>query len=154
MITFEADRVRANTSPEILEKLDSETEQRVRFYATQSNGVISNRLMELEREWDIERFIQTNASGLALTGLLLGITQNKKWFLLTGGVLAFLMQHAIQGWCPPIPILRRMGIRTRTEIEREKFALKALRGDFERIPERTDANDILRAHDALRAVAY
>jgi hypothetical protein len=29
-----------------------------------------------------------------------------------------------------VPILRRLGYRTQTEIERERTALKALRGDF------------------------
>ncbi|WP_111420331.1 efflux transporter outer membrane subunit, partial [Rhodoplanes roseus] len=27
----------------------------------------------------------------------------------------FLFQHAIQGWCPPVPILRRLGFRTELE---------------------------------------
>ena len=52
---------------------------------------------------------------------------------LPGIVLPFLLQHAVQGWCPPVPLFRRLGVRTREEIEREKFALKALRGDFEEI---------------------
>ena len=46
-------------------------------------------------------------------------------------VTAFLFQHAVQGWCPPVPILRRMGFRTADEINRERYALKALRGDFQ-----------------------
>jgi hypothetical protein len=45
-------------------------------------------------------------------------------------VLTFLFQHAVQGWCPPLPVLRRLGVRTRKEIDRERYALKALRGDF------------------------
>ena len=45
-------------------------------------------------------------------------------------VTAFLFQHAIQGWCPPLPILRRLGFRTAREIDTERTALKALRGDF------------------------
>ena len=43
---------------------------------------------------------------------------------------SFFSLHAIQGWCPPVPVLRRLGIRTREEIERERYALKALAGDF------------------------
>lgn len=42
----------------------------------------------------------------------------------------FLLQHALQGWCPPVPVLRRLGFRTQTEIDEERYALKALRGDF------------------------
>ena len=52
--------------------------------------------------------------------------------MLPGIVLPFLFQHAVQGWCPPVPVLRRLGVRTREEIDREKYALKVLRGDFEK----------------------
>ncbi|MFN7138427.1 MAG: DUF2892 domain-containing protein [Limisphaerales bacterium] len=147
------DRVRANTSPDILRRIDQEIEARVRFFATQPKGLISARIAELEREWDIERYIQINSSSLALTGVALGATVSKKWLFLTAGVLGFLFQHATQGWCPPVPVMRRMGIRTRSEIEREKFALKALRGDFQTIQAPTDANQLARAQDALRAAA-
>lgn len=146
---YETDRVRRKTAPGILEKIDQEIEARVQFYATQSKGVISARIEELEREWDFERIIETNAASLALTGLGLGVTVNKKWLWLTGGVLAFLFQHATQGWCPPLPILRRAGVRTRGEIELEKYALKALRGDFENVPVRAENNAMPRAHNAL-----
>ena len=148
----ELDRVRAHTAMEVLEKIDQRIEENIQSYATQSKGAISARIDELDREWDIERLLETNASALAFTGLTLGITVNKKWFLLTGGVLAFLFQHAVQGWCPPIPLLRRAGVRTRSEIDREKFALKALRGDFENIPIKAENNPLARAHNALLAV--
>jgi hypothetical protein len=32
-----------------------------------------------------------------------------------------------------LPVLRRFGVRTRREIDRERFVLKYLRGDFEGI---------------------
>jgi hypothetical protein len=48
-------------------------------------------------------------------------------------VLLFFVQHALQGWCPPIPAFRALGVRTRPEIDREKYAIKALRGDFQNI---------------------
>ena len=74
--------------------------------------------------------LETNAAALALTGLVLGAVRGRRWLLLPGLVLPFLLQHALQGWCPPIEIIRRLGVRTRREIDREKVALKALRGDF------------------------
>jgi hypothetical protein len=59
------------------------------------------------------------------------------------------LQHAVQGWCPPIPVLRRFGFRTADEINRERYALKALRGDFDGISDKktptTTANAALRA---------
>ena len=59
------------------------------------------------------------------------------------------MQHALQGWCPPIELFRRLGVRTAGEIARERYALKALRGDFAAVAGATDD----RAEAALRAAA-
>lgn len=129
----ESDRVRANTATEINEKIDRQITESVRFYSGKSEDKITQRIHGLEREWDMERLLETNASALAFTGLVLGVIRNKKWLFLPGIVLPFLLQHAVQGWCPPVPLFRRLGVRTREEIEREKFALKALRGDFEEI---------------------
>lgn len=135
----EIDRVRRNTTPELLAQIDRKIEENIRFYSSQPKEAIAHRIQELDREWSMERYLETNASSLALAGLLLGLGASRKWLLLTGGVLGFLLQHAIQGWCPPLPLLRRLGIRTRGEIDREKYALKALRGDFKSV-EPTEAN--------------
>jgi hypothetical protein len=62
-------------------------------------------------------------------GLVLGLLR-KRWRILSLVPPAFLVYHAIEGWCPPVPILRRLGVRTAREINREKYALKAIRGDF------------------------
>ncbi|MDX1950621.1 MAG: hypothetical protein SFY81_00465 [Verrucomicrobiota bacterium] len=127
----DADRVRARTQPQVLREIDREIEANIRYYAAQPREVISRRIVELDREWDIERFLETNASSIAIAGLLMGMTVNRKWLLVTGGVLGFLLMHAVKGWCPPLPLLRRFGVRTRREIDRERFALKILRGDFQ-----------------------
>lgn len=42
----------------------------------------------------------------------------------------FLLQHAIEGWCPPIEVFGRLGSRSRNEIDAERTAIKALRGHF------------------------
>jgi hypothetical protein len=134
----EPDRVRRNTSTEALSQIEERIQRSIRFYSTQPPEVITRRIEELDREWDMERRLETNAATLALSGALLGTVVSKKWFLLTVGVLGFLIQHATTGWCPPVPLFRRFGVRTRTEIDREKFALKALRGDFKNLPIRRD----------------
>jgi hypothetical protein len=125
-----ADRVRRNTGEAINDAIDRETLARTEPFANQGHARISARINQLDQEWDIERWLETNASTIAFTGLILGMTVNKKWLLVPGLVLPFLFQHAVQGWCPPLPVLRRLGVRTREEIDLEKFALKALRGDF------------------------
>jgi hypothetical protein len=104
--------------------------RRVRHFAGNPSG-ISRRLRELNEEWDIERAIEANASLLAFTGVALGVASDRRWLLLPALVTAFLFQHATQGWCPPVPLLRRLGFRTAHEIEQERAALKAIRGDFD-----------------------
>jgi hypothetical protein len=107
-------------------EIDRRTNSNIRRYANSSEEVINRRIEELDQEWDIERALEANASTLALTGLLLGLTVNRKWLALPTIVLSFLLQHSLQGWCPPLPLLRRLGVRTRGEIDREKYELKAL----------------------------
>lgn len=144
-----ADRVRANTAEQINRQIDRGIEARVRDYAQRSADDITRRIHELDHEWDIERLLEANASALAFTGLVLGLTRSRKWLILPSVVLLFLFQHAIQGWCPPVPLFRRLGVRSRDEINREKYALKALRGDFEEIDSMRRPEE---AEDALEAV--
>lgn len=130
-LSNEVDRVRRHTTDGALENVDGRTRRNVRRYG-EDTADIDRRIGELEREWDVERTLEANASTLALTGAVLGTTVDKKWFWLTGGVLGFLFQHATSGWCPPLPLLRKLGLRTQGEIDREKYALKSIRGDFDR----------------------
>lgn len=97
--------------------------------------MIDRRLQELDREWDIERTLRANASTLAFTGCVLAATSDRRWVFPPIAVTAFLFQHAVQGWCPPMPVLRRLGFRTAEEIAHERYALKALRGDFRHMSE-------------------
>lgn len=124
------DRVRNNTSDETNKEIDRETAMEVQQLTFADAHEVSQRIIELDAEWDVERMLETNASVIALSGLVLGLTHNKKWLAVPGVVLPFLLQHAIQGWCPPVPVLRKLGFRTRKEIDKEKYALKYLRGDF------------------------
>ena len=119
------DRVRRVTSSRLNREIDRQTDRNIRRYIGANRETIIDRMHQLDKEWDIERVLEVRASALALTGLVLGLTVNKRWFAVPGIILAFLLQHGLQGWCPPIPILRRLGVRTRGEIDREKYALKA-----------------------------
>lgn len=123
------DRVPAHTAPHVNQQIAQETEERVRRLAADQSS-IPNRLNELDAEWDIERAIEANASTIAFVGTALGFIVHPYWLAIPAIVTAFLFQHAVQGWCPPVPILRRMGFRTVFEIERERHALKAIRGDY------------------------
>jgi hypothetical protein len=126
-------RVEEHTSEAINQAIAEETRQRIRQYADGSPHAITQRISELDHEWDIERALECNASALAFSGVVLAATVDKRWLLLPGLVTGFLFQHALQGWCPPLPVLRRLGFRTSAEINEERYALKALRGDFKRV---------------------
>ena len=144
---YETDRVRANTADYINKRIDQGIEDNVRYYSGRPPEEIIRRMEALEQEWDIERVLEMMASSFSLTGIALGAAKHKLWFLLPATVLSFLFIHAVQGWCPPVPVLRRLGIRTREEIERERYALKALLGDFAGVQHEPD-----RAGQALAAV--
>jgi hypothetical protein len=133
------DRVQAHTAMDVNREIEREAARRVAEAAGEPQQVITRRIGELDKEWDIERWLEANASALAFTGTVLGLLVNKKFFAIPCVVLPFLFQHAIQGWCPPVPILRRKGVRTRSEIDAEKYALKAVRGDFSSIPATSNA---------------
>jgi hypothetical protein len=136
------DRVRAQTPTEINRRIDRELEQRLRFFAVQDKETISQRLAELDREWDIERALESSAASFGLLGIVFGVTSSRKWFVLPALVSGFLLQHAIQGWCPPLPVFRKLGVRTRLEIEQERYALKILRGDFDDVLKREPNIDV------------
>jgi hypothetical protein len=130
MIPSTIDRVPEHTAEHVNEQIRRQTEENVRRVAAAGPEAIERRLEELEREWDIERTLEANAAALALTGTLLGLFVDKRFLVLPLAVTAFLLQHAVQGWCPPVPFFRKRGVRTMREIDEERYALKALRGDF------------------------
>lgn len=137
------ERVPRNTSATSNNRIHARTLHDVSRYIGVDPVFIDERIRELEREWDVERTLEANAAGLSLAGLALGVAVDRRFLLIPLAVAGFLMQHALQGWCPPLPILRRLGIRTSAEIHEEIIALRILRGDFlERVdyPERALAS--------------
>jgi hypothetical protein len=130
MIPSTSERVPQQTAGRINQEISRQTAANVARYSAAGPEVIDRRLAELEREWDIERTLEANAATLAAAGAGLALLVNRKFALVPLVVGGFLLQHAVQGWCPPVPVLRRMGVRTQTEIDHERYALKALRGDF------------------------
>lgn len=106
---------------------------------------VDGRITELEKEWDVERTVELNCAVLAIAGTALGALVNKRWFAMPVLAAAFLAQNSIQGWNPLVPLFKKFGFRDKKEINREKYALKALRGDFKRVG--TDINKAYRGVD-------
>jgi uncharacterized protein (TIGR01244 family) len=124
-----ATRVERNTPAAINRRIAQRIDESIRWHAAHPEA-IDRRLAALDREWDMERTLEANAATLALGGVLFGAFVDRRFLVLPAAVAAFLLQHALQGWCPPVPFFRRRGVRTSSEIGRERAALRALRGDF------------------------
>lgn len=130
----ELSRVRRSSSPSANLRIDAALERNITRYMNVPGPRLTERIRELEREWSIERWLETNASALTIAGVALAASGYRKALWLSGTVAGFLLLHGLSGWCPPLPLLRRLGVRTRGEIDCEKFALKYLRGDFQELP--------------------
>jgi hypothetical protein len=140
-------RVELHTAPELNDAIRQRADAEIVRLEGAPVAQIDRRLQELDAEWDVERLLQTNASVIVLLGLALATTVSKTFLLLPAGVFGFFAQHDLQGWCPPIPVFRRLGVRTQREIERERYALKALRADFDQVP----AKDAVPVNERVRA---
>jgi len=130
MLPTTAERVATNTSPRVNAEIRATTDRQVARCAALGPAAIDRRLAALDSEWGIERTLEANAASAVLIGLTLGAVADRRFLVLPGLVAGFLLQHALQGWCPPVPLFRRLGVRTEREIDEERQALKALRGDF------------------------
>jgi hypothetical protein len=150
MLPDTADRVTRNTAEEINERISRRTDERVARIAAEGPEAIENRLAELDEEWDIERYVESLAPTFTLTGLQHGATGSPQWLIFPAVIQTFFLQHALQGWCPPVPVLRRFGVRTCAEIEEERTALKALRGDFKAVRPGAARGAARRAVEAAR----
>lgn len=141
-------RVEEVTPWHINEMIQRDIECSAIFFAEHPEQ-IAERLADLDDEWNIERVLQVQASSVVLIGLVMSIVRGRKWLGLSAFSGYFLLQHARQGWCPPVAVFRRLGVRTAREIEIERHALKALRGDFGEVG--TAGDPLKRAHAALDA---
>jgi hypothetical protein len=127
MLPASTDRVPAHTADHVNRAIQAETDRSVAYFRERADK-IPKRLAQLDREWDVERALATGSSCLSLLGLALGFSGRPRWFYLPLGVQGFYLQHTLQGWCPPLPVFRRLGFRTPAEIESERCALQALNG--------------------------
>ncbi|QSQ18698.1 DUF2892 domain-containing protein [Pyxidicoccus parkwayensis] len=145
-----SDEVRIHTPVVVNRRIDEHVESCVRYMAQKGDRAEMSRYLErLEREWDINRTVAVGAAAASALGLLLGRRDGGGWRVLSGVAAAVLLQQGLFGFGPMSALLRLMGVRTRREIDLEKFAIKALRGDFERIP--NDGGPLAKANAALVA---
>ena len=134
-VSSSVSRVQRNTPDALNQRIVDETTGRLRALAADGQEALTRRLRELDRAWDIERLIETAAPIGILVGVTLGLTRHKRFLAIPAAIAGVLILHGVQGWAPPLPLLRRLGFRTPEEIDEERYALRALRGDFRSLPD-------------------
>jgi hypothetical protein len=125
VLSASRERVPEHTAADVNRAIAEDTARSVEYFRSH-RAEIERRLDELDREWDVERALATGSSCLSLVGLALGFSGRRRWFVLPLVVQSFYLQHTLQGWCPPLPVFRRLGFRTPAEIEQERCALTHL----------------------------
>jgi hypothetical protein len=120
---------------------NEEFERRLAAIAEGGPAAIRERLEELDREWTAGRLVKATTGVSILAGLPLAVFLNP-WFSVVpaaGGLLLaeyLFTRRSTLGY-----FFERMDYRTGVEIDRERIALKALRGDFKHLPTVHDIED-------------
>lgn len=83
------------------------------------------RLRQLDHEVAHEQVLQFGAAVLGFLGAVLSLTVNETFILLPILAVVMLGQYAVQGWCPPVALLTRAGLRSSSDIDRERYAIAA-----------------------------
>ncbi len=129
------DRVRDHSAHAVNQRIVRDIDRNVEHCIRAGRDAISSRLGELDREWDIDRVLMANFAVVGGIAYGVGVHRYSERPLLgkrrTGFLyffasqLGFLLLHAGVGWCPPMVLWRRLGVRTKTEIEIERSLLQA-----------------------------
>jgi hypothetical protein len=132
----ETDPIRRHTSVAANRRIDRATRGAL-LETAHSREKIAQRLVELDREWTVDRALMMNfaiVGGLSASMTMRRLVRDGKlggWGLLFWTQMAFLAHHAIRRWCPPLPVFRRLGFRSEQEISDERTALMAQLADLE-----------------------
>jgi hypothetical protein len=123
------DRIRARSAMKANRRIDRSTRGALDEAASSPEAAL-RRLDELDREWDVDRAVMLNFGVVGALTALAGMRNLRRHGKLGGwGVffwvqMGFLIHHAVRGWCPPLPVFRRLGFRSSKEICAERCALE------------------------------
>lgn len=107
----------------------------VEFYARHPEAIAA-RLEELDREWDCCQAAAAVSVGMSLASLASAFSPRARWAVLPLTALqAVLVKQTFTPGAFAGRLAGRCGLRTRRQIESERYTLKALRGDFQNLPD-------------------
>jgi len=112
----------------------SDLEKRLARLADAGSNAIADRLGQLDREWSAGRMTKATIGLLILVGLGLTGLAGPWWLALPAIGGLFLLQYLFSRTSWLGATFQGMGFRSGAEIDQEKFALRALRGDFKHLP--------------------
>jgi len=95
---------------------------------------IDARIAHLDSEWSVGRMVKATTGVLILGGLGLSVFVNP-WFAIVpavGGLMLAQSLYSPKNWLGQL--FAGMGFRRSCEIDHERMALKAIRGDFRHLP--------------------
>lgn len=121
-------RIRAGCSAE------APLEQRLACLADAGPQAITDRLNEIDKEWSAGRVAKVTIGLTIVVGLALTALAGPWWLILPAFGALFLLQYLFNRVSWLGAMYREIGFRSGAEIDHEKFALKALRGDFHQLP--------------------
>lgn len=109
-------------------------EETLASVAEQGHGAIEQRLARLDAEWSVGQMLKATTGALILVGLGLTMYVNP-WFALVPALAGLaLLQYLVSRRNVLADLFAGMGFRAGADIEHERIALKALRGDFRHLP--------------------
>ena len=124
--------------------------KQIAYYATHPEE-IPTRLEQLDHEWDSAQAAAAASVGMSLASLASAFTRRGRWAVLPLTALQALLVK--QTFAPTDSALTRFaghcGLRTRRHIESERYALKALRGDFQNLPASPEARGVAPVLEAV-----
>lgn len=117
------DRVEQHTDPEVNRRIHTQMGRSITYFKYHQ-GEVPDRLQELEQEWSTDRVFQTMGGAMSLLGAVLTVATGRRRFAAMSVISgSFLLMYSIMGWAPPLPLLRRWGVRSQAEIDDERCAL-------------------------------
>jgi hypothetical protein len=114
----------------ITRDIDDKFESILKIYAHADHELLNRRLIELDEELNLVRALKSNAMAITVTGAMFGLFASRKWVALPFLVSGLLMQYAMKGSCLCVATFRHLHVRAVSEIERERYAIKMLLGDY------------------------
>ena len=118
------DKVRKLSLKSFNKSIDEDTDSIIQLVVAEGPISISERLNELDREWDIDKAVMLFQSGLIIVQLARAMSRPSKNKLLGPLIQTpLLVLHATLGWSPVTMMFRKLGFRTRFEIQAEREVL-------------------------------